>query len=310
VLNSSDATHLRVQDGVRPGEVIFPYLIGNELVTGDGRPKRYLIDFQPRSLIEAQKYHRTFKRIENTVLPDRIKKLEEGRDAAGNARPHHRRFLDAWWRLSWERGDMVEAMSRLRGRFIVCSRVTKRPIFAFVSTSIRPGDRLQTFMFDDDYSFGILQSSAHWEWFVARCPKQTERFIYSPEEVFDSFPWPQAPSTTDVEQVAEAGRRIRKIRDKYLIESRGGLRALYRSLELPGKNPLREAHGDLNNSTLKAFGFSGRADLLLQLLEVNKEIEGRLVRGESPTGPGLPLGYKSVERVMSEDCISAIIGGA
>jgi len=41
-------------------------------------------------------------------------------------------------------------------------QLTKRPVFAFVHSSIRPGDALQVFIFQDDYSFGILQSHAHW----------------------------------------------------------------------------------------------------------------------------------------------------
>ena len=65
---------------------------------------------------------------------------------------------------------MVAAFIPL-SRYLVCSRVTKRPVFAFVSSKIRPGDALQVFAFEDDYSFGILQSSAHWLWFVTKCSK-------------------------------------------------------------------------------------------------------------------------------------------
>ena len=46
--------------------------------------------------------------------------------------------------------------------------VQKRPIFAFVEREIRPNDQIIAFMFDDDYSFGILQSNLHWKWFQAK----------------------------------------------------------------------------------------------------------------------------------------------
>ncbi len=47
---------------------------------------------------------------------------------------------------------------------------------------------------------------------------------------------------------------------------RGGLRALYRTLELPGQNPLKAAHGALDAAVLAAYGFDPSGDLLAQLL--------------------------------------------
>jgi hypothetical protein len=124
---------------------------------------------------------------------------------------------------------------------LVCSRVTKRPVFSFVCDEVRPGDALQVFCFDDDYSFGILQSNTHWQWFVAKCSKLTERFRYTPESVFDTFPWPQSPTANDIKAVGAAGREVRRVRDASLQKTKGGLRAVYRTLELPGKNPLKGA---------------------------------------------------------------------
>ncbi|MDQ7036385.1 MAG: hypothetical protein Q9P01_16600 [Anaerolineae bacterium] len=38
------------------------------------------------------------------------------------------------------------------------SRVSKRPIFDFIASEICPSDSLKIYAFDDDYSFGIIQS--------------------------------------------------------------------------------------------------------------------------------------------------------
>src|SRR5206468_7641096 len=127
------------------------------------------------------------------------------------------------------RRELIAGISKL-SRFLVCSRVTKRPIFVFVGSSIRPGDALQSFAFEDDYSFGILQSNTHWLWFTTKCSKLTERFRYTPESVFDTFPWPQAPTTTQVETVVIAGRELRRVRAEALRKLKGGLRSLYRTL--------------------------------------------------------------------------------
>jgi hypothetical protein len=160
------------RDGVS-SSVIHPYLTGRELVTGDGTPERYIIDFQRRSLFEAKAFPAAFDRIEKRVLPDRIRKAEQGKDAAGNVRPHHRGFLDRWWGLSWDRKELFEGLTHLHGRFVACSRVTKHPIFVFLPTNLWPSEQVQAFLFDDDYSFGILQSTLHWQWTLDLFPEKT-----------------------------------------------------------------------------------------------------------------------------------------
>ena len=50
------------------------------------------------------------------------------------------------------------------------------------------------------------------------------------------------------------------------------LRSLYRTLELPGMNPLKDAHSALN----AACGFSVKKDLLARLRKLNKSVAQRL----------------------------------
>jgi hypothetical protein len=181
--------------------------------------------------------------------------------------------------------------------------VTKRPIFCFVSSEIRADHALFAFTFDDDYSFGVLQSSAHWLWFTTKCSKLTERFRYTPESVFDTFPWPQSPTSKQIEAAAEAGRQVRRVRTEALSKMKGGLRALYRTLELPGANPLKDAHAALDAAVLAAYGFSAKKDLLAQLLELNLEVAARIERGEPVTAPGVPRNYPDPAKLVTPDCI-------
>ncbi len=155
VLTPDELKDLTYRDP-RSAAVIHPYLIGRELVTGDGTPERFVIDFEQRDLVVCQDFLGAFEHVRSTVLPDRQSKATKGLDGEGSIRPHHRHFLERWWRLSWNRTDMLEAMKPLRGRFIGCSRVSKRPIFVFISTTIRPADIVQVFIFDDDYSLGFF----------------------------------------------------------------------------------------------------------------------------------------------------------
>ena len=89
--------------------------------------------------------------------------------------------------LSYPRPELIGKIEKL-SRYIVCSRVTKRPIFEFINSAIRPSDALQVFPLDDNYFFGILQSTIHWLWFTERCSTLTERFPYTSNSVFDTFP--------------------------------------------------------------------------------------------------------------------------
>ncbi len=282
--------------------VVFPYLIGREIVSGDGQPDRYIIDFEQADILTARSAEAAFAWIEEHVLPDLTNRSREERkrDDGDTVRQDH---LKRWW-IHWRpRADRVAAVRQLSGRFIACSRVTKRPVFVFVDQRIRPGDALQTFAFDDDYSFGILQSDAHWQWFVAKCSKLKSDFRYTPESVFDTFPWPQSPSKKQIKAVAAAGREIRAIRAKTLPTMKGGLRALYRTLELPGANPLKDAHATLDAAVLDAYGFSAKKDLLKQLLDLNLAVAKAIDKGEEVTAPGVPPSYGDAADLVTEDCI-------
>jgi hypothetical protein len=111
--------------------------------------------------------------------------------------------------------------SVLRDRFTAGSRA-KREAW--------PGDALSCFAFSDDYSFGILQSGIHWSWFIATCSKLKGDFRYTPESVFDTFPWPQKPKHEDIKAVAEAAVTLRALRQETMRKLNYSLppRAIFR----------------------------------------------------------------------------------
>ena len=103
--------------------------------------------------------------------------------------------------------------------------------------------------------------------------------------------------------VATAAREVRRVRAEALPKLKGGLRALYRTHELPGANPLKAAHAALDAAVLAAYGFDAKADLLAQLLALNLEVAVKIDRGEPVTAPGLPPGFPEPEKLVTEDCI-------
>ena len=59
-----------------------------------------------------------------------------------------------------------------------------------------------------------------------------------------------------------------------LPKIKGGLRALYRTLELPGPNPLEDTPAALD----AAYGLNAKKDLLAQLLALNQQVPPRQFR--------------------------------
>ena len=124
-----------------------------------------------------------------------------------------------------------------------------------------------------------------------------------PESVFDTFPWPQSAMVKQIDAVAAAAREVRRVRAEALADMEGGLRALYRTLELPGANPLKDAHAALDAAVLAAYGFSAKKDLLAQLLALNLEVAGKIEKGDPVTAPGVPKSYADAKTLVTEDCI-------
>jgi hypothetical protein len=95
------------------------------------------------------------------------------------------------------------------------------------------------------------------------------------------------------------------VREEALGKIKGGLRAVYRTLELPGKHPLKDAHAALDAAVLSAYGFSARDDLLAQLLALNLSVAAGEREGQPVTAPGVPPGYPDPSRLVTDDCIRA-----
>jgi len=72
---------------------------------------------------------------------------------------------------------------------------------------------------------------------------------------------------------------------------------------LPGANPLKDAHAALDATVLTAYGFSGKKDLLAQLLALNQQVVAKIEKGEPVTAPGVPKNYLDEKKLVTEDCI-------
>jgi SAM-dependent methyltransferase len=290
-------------------KVIYPYVVGREFLSGDSDSARWIIDMFGLSVLEAQRYVAAFDWLKANVLPEIKNRLADAKTGNTDMVSSRNDHLARWWTIWSPKHELRDSLSG-KQRFLASSRIQSVPfIFDFLSTHTRPSDKIQAFAFDDDYSFGIVSSECHCLWFRSRAArlKNENDYNYSGVSVFNTFPWPQSPSKADILAVAQAGRDIRALRDEHLPHMTGGLRALYRTLELPGKNPLKDAHAALDAAVLKAYGFSATKDLLTQLLDLNTAVAAAEAKGEPVTAPGIPSSFEAEgghkADLITDDCI-------
>jgi hypothetical protein len=298
VLSPEEAAELVAQDPAS-AKVIHPYLIGDEL-TDDGIPRRFLIDIAaPDAMTAEAMAPGAYRRLRQLVLPDRERSAEQERlrnEKALESNPeakltwHQRNFLNAWWEHSWRRPFMMAALETLP-RYIALASVASEhrlPVVSFIDRRIHPGNVTTVFGFDDDYSFGILQSAVHVAWFWERCSRLEVRPRYTNRTVYDTFPWPQAPTREAVDRVVDVVAELIAFRAE---RSRQGITIgqQYDSLRQPGRSRLRDLHSELDRAVLDVYGFDPDEDLLAQMLALNlslaeQEEAGGAVRGPGPQG--------------------------
>jgi SAM-dependent methyltransferase len=238
-----------------------------------------------------------FDHLKKFVYP-----VVKGRVESGTETQHYATWLRKWWKPQQARDEFLGTI-RLRSRMLVFPKVVARPIFAFLSTAFVPNPTLLVFAFDDDYSFGILQSRTHWDWAQAQGGRVAERIQYN-TTVWTTFPWPQEPSAPEVVAVAEAARNLRKVRDTLMSDNGWSLRALYQAAEIPGYHPLKAAQAALDEAVRRAYGMPEGQEPTEFLLELNKLVAEDEAEGREVQGPGIPRGIDPKDpRLMSTDCI-------
>jgi hypothetical protein len=265
-------------------------------------PTRWIIDFAQRGQFDARSYAAPWNHVQENVMQEVIARAEREKRETGKDKTRWSRMAERWWQFRDYMPGTMSAIAVLP-RYIMCPRVTKRPIFEFVSTQIHPDGATMVFPFADDYSFGILQSGIHFLWFRAKCSTLKGDFRYTSDTVFDTFPWPQSPTRKQIAAIAEAAVALRALRHDIMRRLKYSLRDLYRTLEEPGDSQLRDAHARLDAAVRAAYRMAEDADPLAFLLDLNLACAAREKAGEKITPPGLPLPVKDQAAFVTEDCI-------
>jgi len=287
-------------------EHLFPFLIGSELVAKyKSQPQRFVIDFScADDLNEVATYKDLLSIIEKEVYPviENNAKLEIEGKIKPNGRENH---LKTWWKLWRWREDMLVNINKLP-RYIACARVTQRPLFDFFCKDIHPNDKVIVFAFDDNYSYGIIQSKLHWSWITSKATTLGTGYNYNVASIWDTFPWPQNSTEKQIEKIAQLSKILRDERNAVMEKNKSSLRDVYRVLEKPGKNKLKDLHADLDNAVIDAYGFEAKKDILQQLLELNKKVAQAESEGKKVQPPGLPNWITDKQKYINDDCVKFI----
>jgi type II restriction/modification system DNA methylase subunit YeeA len=287
-------------------EVILPYLTGeNLLAKKPPLPQRYIIDLNHcNDIFSAMSCGSAFLYIQNNVMGDMKAKADEEREDTDKETGPRQSHFKHWWKFWRNRTELIQKISNL-SRYIVCSRVTQKPIFEFIDSKIRPNDALQVFTLADDYSFGILQSKIHWEWVLENYSTMKGDARYTSDTVFDTFAFPQSPTLKQAKEVAKAGVELRQLRRELMSAHNMSFRALYRTLDTPGQNSLRTAQEKLDKAVMAAYGIKAKEDILSFLLDLNFKVQERENNSLVVVAPGLPPCVKEIDvnNFITDDCV-------
>ena len=278
------------------GAVIHEWIAGGtDLI--NGKPRSYVIDIPEDDLtLATTRYPKTMQRLREMVMGPRL--ADAARQAQENAailasNPRARVNTDKigraeyWWRHHRRRAEMIAAFEDL-DHYLGIGRVTtptRRMIVVPVPTHVRPGDLVSVVALDDTYSFGVVSSSIHKAWLDVRCSTLGVANRYTSSTVWDTFPWPQAPTAAHIDAVEAAAQKVLDVRQE-LLEAGSTLEQMYNAIRVEGRSTLRSAHEILDAAVLNAYGFDPEADIVEQLFALNRTIAADEVVAR---GPGRPV---------------------
>ena len=110
--------------------------------------------------------------------------------------------------------DMRAALKQLT-RYLATSNVSKHRIFAWLPSSVLPSHSLTVIARDDDYTLGVLHSSAHEVWASRQGTSLEDRPRYTPSTCFETFPFPH-PTDAQKAEIEKWAKYLHTVRSGLL----------------------------------------------------------------------------------------------
>jgi type II restriction/modification system DNA methylase subunit YeeA len=239
-----------------------------------GKPSRWIIDFNNMSLEDASEYQLPFEHIKLTVKPER----EINRD---------KKARDFWWIFLRPRPEMRTAIESLTCYFTI-PRHSKWFIFLPAKKEWLPADSTTVVASDDFYILGILTSNIHRLWIKAQSSTLEDRTRYTPNTCFETFPFPQKPSQELVKKIRQTANELHEYRSQQMEKKQWGITKLYNQFFNEPSSQLYQLHQKLDKLVMEAYHFQADDDILEKLLTLNLELAEKEKRGETVIGPWSP----------------------
>lgn len=239
-----DEAQAWIAEDERNRDVLFPYLNGEDLNSRpDTSASRWVIDFNDRSQECATRYPLVFQRVEQRVRPER----------ASNPMKDRR---ERWWRFARTSPNLRRAIAGL-DEVLAIALVSKSVMPVRVTTGQVFSHMLGVFATVSFEDQAVLSSSLHQLWAVTYGSTLETRVRYTPSDVFETFPRPEATA-----ELAEVGERLDRERREIMGRRQLGLTKLYNLVndpELADRDDpdiarMRRIHVELDEAVTAAYG--------------------------------------------------------
>lgn len=237
---TSDEAKLWIAEDPKNADVLFPYLNGDDLNSRpDCSASRWVIDFNDRSEEEAGQYRAPFRRVMETVKPERATKSPAVRDVP-------------WWLFFRSRPRLRKAIADL-DEVLVITIVSRTIMPVRVSTRQVYSTALVVFATDSFSEQAVLSANLHQMWAIKFGSGMRSDPRYTPSDVFETFPRPRATN-----RLATAGRTLHEERREIMLRRQLGLTDLYNMLNNPAISDsdvarMRDIHVELDEAVLAAY---------------------------------------------------------
>ncbi|BAQ61411.1 type II restriction enzyme [Geminocystis sp. NIES-3708] len=270
-------------------EVIKLFSMGDNLASNpQGKPDRWIIDFNNLSLESASDYKLPFEYIRENVKPERDKNRDK-------------KARENWWLFLRYRPNMRTAIKDLPFCFAV-PRVSKWFVFIPFYPDWLAGDKSVIVASNDFYILGILTSKIHRIWAKAQSSTLGETPAYTNTTCFETFPFPLiCPSASNsggvinnkakglspllnlavmgdleaekiVQQIRKKMTELHNYRTEQMERKQWGITQLYNAFFHEPSSKLYQLHQQLDKLVMKAYNFDENDDLLTQILALNLAI--------------------------------------
>ncbi|BAZ32480.1 DNA modification methyltransferase related protein [Cylindrospermum sp. NIES-4074] len=239
-----------------------------------GTPERWIIDFNDMSIEDASDYKLPFEHIKTYVKPERDQNRRD------TTRIH-------WWKYGEKRPAMRQMLKSL-SFYLNIPRHSKWFIFIPSNSNLLPADSTTVVASEDFYVLGILTSNIHRIWVKAQSSTLEDRTRYTHKTCFETFPFPQTPDGTLVNQVRAKAEQLHQYRTQQMELKQWGITTLYNKLFNEPSSQLYQLHSQLDTLVMKAYEFNPKDDILEKLLTLNKELAKKEKQGIKIIGPWAP----------------------